>query len=161
MRSRYARVASTGPTLPARMACASSNIEVNVSSSMRGLPSHAEVRALHVLVVEEVAAGSGEHDAAVLEHVAAPGQGQRLAGVLLDQQDRGALVVDLADDPEDLLHDPRGQLERGLVQYQQARARHERAADGQYLLLVARYGAGGLAALLSQDGEEPEHALEA
>src|SRR5260370_33867408 len=105
MRSRYARVASTGPTLPARMACASSNIEVNVSSSMKRLPSHAEVRALHVLAVEEVAAGSGEHDAAVLEHVAAPGQRQRLAGGLLDPQDRGARAAALADDPEDLPHD--------------------------------------------------------
>src|SRR5260370_21137074 len=120
MRSRYARVASTGPTLPARMACASSNIEVNVSSSMRGLPSHAEVRALHVLVVEEVAAGTGEHDAAVLEHVAAPGQAQRLAGVLLDQQDPGAPAVNLADHPEVLLHDPRVQPQRGLVPHPHA-----------------------------------------
>ena len=40
----------------------------------------------------------GEHDAAVLEHVAAPGQGQRLARCSARPAGRGARAVDLADD---------------------------------------------------------------
>ncbi len=42
-----------------------------------------------MLVVEEIAAGPGQHDATVLEHVTTLGQGQGLAGVLPAEGDGG------------------------------------------------------------------------
>ena len=49
----------------------------------------------------------GERDRAGLEHVAARGDVERVVGVLLDEQDRRALLVDLADDLVDLVDDHR------------------------------------------------------
>src|SRR5580765_4605520 len=102
------------------------------------VPLHPEIRAADVLVAEEVGAAALERDATVLEHVAAAGQAERLARVLLHEEHRGADAVDLGDDAEDLLHDDGRQAERGLVEHEDARPRHERAADGEHLLLAAR-----------------------
>src|SRR5881227_1684054 len=55
---------------------------------------HAEVRAPYVLVAEQLGAGAHEHDAAVLQHVAAAREHQGLARVLLDEQHGGAGAVD-------------------------------------------------------------------
>src|SRR5260370_16442682 len=55
-------------------------------------------------VVGEVACRAFEHDAARLEHVAAAGDGQRHPGVLLDEQDGHALLVDREDRLEVLRH---------------------------------------------------------
>ena len=52
--------------------------------------------------------------------------------------------VDLVDGAEDLLHEQRGQAEGGLVEQQQPRPGHQRAGDGQHLLLAARERAGRL-----------------
>ena len=59
-------------------------------------------------------------------------------GVLLDQE-HGELLspIELADRIEDLSHDHRREAERGLVEQQQARARHQRAGDREHLLLAA------------------------
>ena len=66
--------------------------------------------------------------------------------------------MDGADDREHLVHDRRGEPERGLVQQQQPRARHQRAADRHHLLLAAGERARGLAAPLGEDREELVHA---
>jgi hypothetical protein len=70
-------------------------------------------------------------------------------------------TIDGGDGAEDLLHHHRRQAQRRLVEHQEARARHQGAADGEHLLLPARHRARGLARALAQDGEELEHAREA
>jgi hypothetical protein len=45
-----------------------------------------QIGALHLRVIEQALAGSGEHDAAAFHHVAEVRDLQRLAGILLDQQ---------------------------------------------------------------------------
>jgi len=82
-------------------------------------------------------------------------------GVLLDQEYGGALAVEIADDLENLLHDDGRQAERRLVQEEQARSRHEGAADGQHLLLTAAERAGALTFALREDGKQGEGALQA
>ena len=68
-------------------------------------------------------------------------------------------AVDLGDDAEDLLHDDGREAERGLVEHEEARPRHERAADGEHLLLAAGHGAGGLAPRARRGaGRAPKHA---
>ncbi len=83
-------------------------------------------------------------------------QGERQ--VLLHEQDRQALRVELVDDLEDVLNEARRQAEGRLVEHEQASARHQAAANGQHLLLAAREGAGHLAHALGearQQGQNP------
>src|SRR5260370_10488668 len=84
-----------------------------------------------------------------------------MEGVLLDQE-YGELFapVELANGSEDLLDQDRGEAERGLVEQQQARARHERAGNGEHLLLATRKRAAALMQALLEAREQREHALE-
>ena len=66
------------------------------------------------------------------------GEPKRMIGVLLDDQHgQAVLSVQGADGVENLARDQGRQAERRLVQHQQARAAHQRAADRQHLLLAA------------------------
>src|SRR5438552_12455641 len=58
--------------------------------------------------------------------------------VLLDQDDRGALVPDASERHVDLIDDEGGQAERDLVAQEKLRIRHERAADRDHVLLTSR-----------------------
>ena len=51
------------------------------------------------------------------------------------------------------------QAERGLVEQEQAGARHQGAGDGQHLLLAARKRAAALGLALFEDREQVEGAL--
>ena len=79
--------------------------------------------------------------------------------VLFDEEDRRPLGVDLADDAEDRLHHLRRQAERRLVEEQHLRLRHQRARDGQHLLLAAGERSGVLLDALLQHREEREDPL--
>src|SRR5207244_7321730 len=74
--------------------------------------------------------------------------------VLLDEQDADAGRVDLADHAKDLPHDERRQAKRGLVEEQEARARHQRTRDREHLLFAARQRRRTLARALSEDRTE-------
>jgi hypothetical protein len=54
-------------------------------------------------------------DLAAGEDVDAGGAGQRERQVLLDEEDREAFALELADDPADLAHERRGQTLGGFV----------------------------------------------
>src|SRR5881628_795791 len=101
----------------------------------------------------------GQDDAARLEAVAAVRHLEGHVGVLLDEQDRGALLVDLPDRAKDRGHELRREAEGRLVQQKDRRTGHERAADGEHLQLAAGQGPGLLAGALLQDREESEHFL--
>ena len=98
--------------------------------------------------------------AAGLEDVGAVRDVQRVVDVLLDQQDRPALGLELGDGLEDPLDHQRRQAERRLVEQEQARPAHERPPDRQHLLLAARQRAAGLAQPLAEQREQLEHHLE-
>src|SRR5687767_5655823 len=59
-----------------------------------------------------------------------------------------------------MLDDDRREPERGLVDEQQARIRHQPAADRQHLLFAAGQIGSGLRAPLLEDREHPIHALD-
>ena len=68
-----------------------------------------------------------------------------MKGVLLDEEHGQALArVEVGDDLEDLLDDERGEPERRLVEQQQFWPAHQRARDGEHLLLAARQRAAAL-----------------
>ncbi len=73
-------------------------------SSVRARSDLAQIRLAHILVGGQGGGRVGEQDLAGLEHVAPIGDGQGLHRVLLHQQDGDALLVDLRDEREDLLH---------------------------------------------------------
>ena len=85
-------------------------------------------------------------DLAGFEHIAVVGGFERGARVLLDQQDRDAELAQRSDDAEDLAHDQRREPEARLVEHQQPRLRHQRAAERQHLPLAARQRAAQAAA---------------
>src|SRR5690606_20896538 len=67
--------------------------------------------------------------------------------------------VDVQHGLVQFLHHPGRQAMAGLVQQQQARFQHERAAERHHLLFAAGQGAGGLAAALAQAREQRVDAL--
>ena len=139
-----------------RCACASSRLGVGLRLR---LGVSAQVEPLHVLARGQLGGGPRERDPADLEHRGVVGHRQRHRGVLLDEHDRGALRVDLADHPADARDHLRGEPERRLVEQQQARARHEGAADREHLLLAAGQQARPLARALGEHGEQLVHPL--
>ena len=95
-----------------------------------------------------------EHHAARLEHVGPVRGAERHARVLLDEQDGRARLAERREEPHDLLHDEGRQAERRLVAQEQPRPAHQRAADGEHLLLAARQRARELRAPLAQHGKQ-------
>ena len=84
---------------------------------------------------------------------------ERHRGILLDDENRRALLVDRADDVEHLVDEDRRKAHRRLVHQQQLRPRHQRASDRDHLLLAARQRAGVLVEPLLDAREQCEHAL--
>ena len=95
-----------------------------------------------------------EHHAARLEHVGAVRGAERHARVLLDEQNGRARLAERREEPHDLLHDEGRQAERRLVAQEQPRPAHQRAADGEHLLLAARQRARELRAPPVQHGKQ-------
>src|SRR5262249_47105599 len=116
------------------------------SSSIERL--EAEVNASDVVVAGELAGGAFADDAAVLQHVDALDDGERRAGILLDQQPRHARLLNGADRLEDLDLETVGDADRRFIEQEQPRIAHERATDREHLLLPARQRTGLLAAAL-------------
>ena len=79
---------------------------------------------------------------------------ERLARVLLDQEDRHALGVDVDAHAEDRLDEDRREAERWLIEHQEPRVRHERASDREHLLLSTGERPRELLGALLEAGEE-------
>src|SRR5262249_3841993 len=116
-------------------------------------------RGLHILALEERLARARQDDRPRLEYVAAVGAHERLARVLLDQEDGALFPLELRDDPKDLADEHRGETKRGLVEHQELRARHESAADREHLLLPAAQRRPELPAARAQNRKAFEHHL--
>ena len=83
-------------------------------------------------------------------------------GILLRQDDRQPFrLLDLVQDFADTLDDDRREAERRLVEQEDRRLRHQRAADREHLLLAAGQAAGALAGALLQAREIAEDPLDA
>src|SRR6266511_2465018 len=111
-------------------------------------------------VLQQLGAAAGQGDRPGLDHVAPPGDLQRLLQVLLDQQDGEALAVQPADGGEHLAHHHRSQAQARLVHHQQLRPAHQRPADRHHLLLAPGHAAGKLFRALAEPGEQLEDPVE-
>src|SRR6266446_3343939 len=80
-----------------------------------------------------------------------------LTRVLLDQQDRGSLRVDLGQHAKDRLAEDRCEPQRWLVEHEELWTRHQRTADRQHLLLATGERSGELLRPLLEAGKEVVH----
>ncbi len=85
---------------------------------------------------------------------------KHLAVVAVDDERGDAGRADLADHAPDLGHDQRREPFGGLVEDQQARVGHQRAADGKHLLLAARELLAAMRKPLGQARKGGHHAVE-
>jgi hypothetical protein len=112
------------------------------------------------LVAIELGGAASQRQAALLETVDAIGHLERLHDVLLDQDDAGAIGLDLRQRRVDVADDDGGEAQADLVAQQHARVGHERASDGRHLLLAARQGLGRRLAPLGEHGKQVIDAIE-
>src|SRR5262245_31258561 len=109
-----------------------------LSHDARRILSHSEIPVLDLRPLAKSLGRPGPHDAPLLEAVVGVGEPREGPDVLVDEQDRQALCLQAFDAPPDLGADQRRQSFRGLVEDEQAGIGHERAAQGQHLLLATR-----------------------
>jgi hypothetical protein len=122
--------------------------------------SPTEIRFLHIRILQETFRQIGFDHAAGLQNVTSVGKGQRLLGVLLDEKNRGAGGVVVADDLENLADDQWRQSQRRFVQKLKLGPAHQGAPDGQHLLLAAGKRARLLIAPLSEHRELLENVIQ-
>ncbi len=97
----------------------------------------------HVGPVEQIGGGSLEADLALLHEVGAGGDLQGEVHGLLDQDDRGAGLSQLADDLEELGDERWCQSEAELIDEEQPGTRNEGHGQREHLLLTAGEVSGG------------------
>ena len=85
------------------------------------------------------------------------GQLDGVLDVLLDEQDREALPVELAHHAVEPEHHCRREPERRLVEHEQARPRHQPSRDREHLALPAAQRARGALEPLAEDRKQREH----
>jgi hypothetical protein len=95
-------------------------------------------------------------DAAALDDVGAVADQPREMQVLLGDDDADAFLLHGQDGVDHLLDDLRRQPFRGLVEQHQRRIAHQRARDGQHLLLAAAHAPARAVAHLAEIGKQRE-----
>jgi hypothetical protein len=133
-------------------------VSLRHSGSFVACATQSQIGSLDLRIGEQLAALSRKRDPAHFEDVSSIGDRQCGVRVLVDKEDRRRRILERADDREDLGHDARRQAHARLVQQQQAGPRHQRAADGEHLLLAAGERSGRLPALRLEDREQREDA---
>ena len=89
------------------------------------------------LVVAQRRGEAAEADRALLEDIDPVGEGERELHVLLGEQDGQTLALEPRDLLAEVVHDEGGEPLRRLVEQQQLGVAHQRAGDGEHLLLAA------------------------
>src|SRR5262249_15872039 len=121
--------------------------------------SHGEVGAADLLLVEELAHGALIAHRAVLEDVDPVAEVGHEADALLGEDDGQAGRLQAPKLLLEQLHHERRQPFGGLVEEEDGGVAHERAGDGEHLLLAARQRARALVPALLETREQPEDAL--
>src|SRR2546423_5660702 len=120
----------------------------------------AEVGGRHAAVAAELRRRPLRLDRTDAHQVRAVADAERLVNVLLDQQDRHALLLAQPDDQlEDEPDELRREAERRLVEEEEPRPGHERPRDRKLLLLAARERRGGQTEPVAERREWLEQAL--
>ena len=116
--------------------------------------------ATQLRVHEQFVALSRVDDPTVGQQIGRGGGAEGARCVLLHQEDRRPRPGEAMNDVEDLICDQGREAQAGLVQEEQARARHEGPPDGHHLLLAPRERGRGLRGPLAKLREPPEDLLD-
>ena len=144
-------------------ACWPGVMRMSANSRIIGCPfgsTDAEILRQRARVAGQRRRFARQHDTALLHHRCALGVREHLAVVAIDDQRADAAGTNLSDDAPDLGDDQRRESFGGFVEDQQPRVGHQRAADGQHLLLAARQLLPAMAEPLGQPRERLHHAIE-
>src|SRR5262249_8821434 len=136
------------------ISCKDCDVSCRISSPVASpmTPSDSQVPGFDLVVGSKLFRTRGIDHLALTHHVHVIDQLERERGVLFDQQNRMAFLLQPRDRlPQPLDDDGREPLGR-LVHDQAVRIGHEPAADGQHLLLAARERPGALAASFAERG---------
>src|SRR5574341_893360 len=93
---------------------------------------------LDLRVVLQLRGRTLQSDAACFHNVRPIGDVERYARVLFDEQDCGTLAFQLTDRVKNDAHQYRCKSKRRLIEQEQLRAAHQRAANRQHLLFATR-----------------------
>src|SRR6266404_6158843 len=116
--------------------------------------SDSEVCLANAVTRQELGGAAGRVDTARLEQVRAIDHPEHLLDVLLDDQHGQAAGANAIDQLEHVLDEDGRQPGGRLVEQEQLRLRHERAADRAHLLLAPRHAPGHLMSALAQAREQ-------
>src|SRR5208282_2527717 len=109
----------------------------------------------------ELRIGERVDDPAVLHDEKSIGQSRGEAEILLDEQDRETLPLELGDGAADLLNDDRRETLCRFVEHQESRAGAQDPRDREHLLLAPGQLAAAAGETLAQIGKEREDPLDA
>ena len=112
---------------------------------------------LRVRIVDERPSRAFQGDSAGFEQISAVAHLERCIGVLFNHEHGRPLRANALNDLERALDDVRSEPERRLVEQDELRTGHERAADRKHLLLAARERSGDLGAAFGKHGEAFEN----
>src|SRR3990170_2503846 len=155
-----ARIASPPSALSPRSRNFPNAVIPTPSTCTSRMASPSQVAVNHPLVVAQLGRGARQEHLAVLQHVAAVGDGEGVRRRLLHEQDREALLVQPPDRLHDLIDHDGSEPERRLVHHDERRVHHQPARDHEHLLLAAGQRAGELCPALGEPGEARVLALE-
>ncbi|NDE77213.1 MAG: ATP-binding cassette domain-containing protein [Proteobacteria bacterium] len=108
-----------------------------------------------VRVREEFGTSALEPVASKFEQVGVVGEGERLGGILFDDEHRESLGLQHCQGFEDDLDKPRREAERGFIEEHQAGLDHQAAGNRNHLLLPARHRSGKSTVFRLISGEIP------
>ena len=117
-------------------------------------PSDSQIGTLDVWITKEILPRSLHDDAAVPQHITSVSKPQGLDHVLGHQKYRDSLVVQGANDLENLCGDLRRKAKRGLIEHHEPGPCHERPCAGQHLLFPATERSCELTSPLGKDRKE-------
>src|SRR5712691_976301 len=121
---------------------------------------HAEIGGSDSLVARESARGTGQRNATVLHDESTIRERECVQNVLLDQNDRDALLANGLQRREDFAHQQRRKPECRLIEQEQSWPRHQSAANRAHLLLTARQRSRFLACPFFEDRKHREDVLQ-
>src|SRR5438067_649953 len=130
------------------------------AAASAGRSSYAEIAALQLAIRAELGRAAGPDNAPFLQYVMPVGDTRQQPDVLVDEEKRQAIRLQLGNRAVDLLAYERRETFGRFVEDQEARVGHQRAPDRKHLLLAARELVAVVRLPLTELRKEREHALE-
>lgn len=113
-----------------------------------------EIDHLHLIRLQQFTRFAAQDHPSGFHHIAALRDPQCHLRILFHQKNRCAFAAQLVQHVENLSHNQRCQAHRWLIKQKQFRSRHQRACDGEHLLLASAERAGNLMGALFENGKE-------